>query len=223
MFYVKPIIALSVLLITGTANAADGWGLPDIMHVLSSVEQAILYITLAVRYIFAFGAFAWFIYAFMNLYATTNGNAGHRLFASNARPTVVGSVLQMIIAAIMLAMLYDFSPALVVQSMFNDNTNTITLYSVGSYVPTTDHNQMFKVIMRIVYSVFYLLGFLAYFRASSTWYKKVEGTSNESASKIIIWYILGTLCFFLDFLNGVMASIIGFDMFGWLLNSVGSK
>lgn len=191
--------------------------MPDLLQLLNKLDTAMVYFIGSLRLlIFLIGLF-WIFKAVLNLYQATVGGAS-KLLPTNAQPTVAGSFLQVFIASLLIAFSYNMMPAALVGAIFNENMSNIQLYSVASYNPNPSGQEFQDMLYRFMKNVFYAVGFLAIWRGLSTWYNKAQGTSNEPAKKVVIWLIMGGLCFFPDFLNGLLVSITGFNIFSMLFN-----
>lgn len=193
--------------------AAD---LPDVFQMLKALDSTIIYIIAGVRYLIMIVSFVWMFNAILNLHMVATGG-GMRLFPTDAKPTLAGSVMQFIVAGLLMSLSYNFAPAIIVNSMFNEGSGAITMYSVGSYQQSANNNDILEISRRLVVTVFYLMGFMGLWRGFSAWYHRNQGTSNEPNGKIITWIVLGGMCFYVEFLNQILASMIGYDFFGWLL------
>lgn len=194
--------------------------MPDLLQLLYNLDTAMVYFLGALRYLlFAIGMM-WMFVSILHLYQASVGDVsgGSKLLPTNARPTVVGSFLQFFIAALLIAMAYNMMPAVLVGSLFGNNMGDIQMYSVASYNPNPTPAQFQEMLYRFMKNVFYTIGFLAIWRGMSTWYNKAQGTSNEPAKKVIVWLVMGGLCFFPEFINGLMHAVTGFDFFAMMFN-----
>lgn len=192
--------------------------MPDVFQLLNNLDSAMVYFLGTLRFVIFLIGFLWILLAIMNLYQATIGDGAPKLLPSNARPTVGGSFLQVFIASMLIAISYNMAPAVVVGALFSDSMGDIQMYSVASYNPNPSPQQFQEMLYRFMKNVFYCIGFLAIWRALSTWYNKAQGTSNEPAKKVVIWLIMGGLCFFPDFINGLLHSITGFNFFSMMFN-----
>lgn len=192
--------------------------MPDLLQLLNSLDTALVYFLGGLRVLLFVIGMLWIFIAILNLYQATVGEGGSKLLPTNARPTVAGSFLQMFIASMMVAVAYNMLPAVLVGAMFNDNMSNIQMYSVASYNPNPTGAQFQDMIYRLMKNVFFVVGFMAIWRGLSTWYQKSQGTSNEPTKKVVVCLVMGGLCFFPEFLNGLIAAIFRFDFFAMLFN-----
>lgn len=171
--------------------------------------------------IFIMGAaLIWFFASLLNLRSASLGQ-GSKFLPSSSQPTVMGSFLQMFVAGLTFLFAYNMTVAAAIGAIFNDNMGSIQLYSVGSYIENPTADQYRELLKRFTKNVFALVGFLAVWRGLSSWYQKLEGVGQAQTHQIVGWIVLGGLCFFPDFLSGMLASLLGFDVFGAIFG--GSK
>ncbi|MFB6349988.1 hypothetical protein ACFBZI_11205 [Moraxella sp. ZJ142] len=185
----------------------------DIFSVLQAMDKSFLYLINILRVgLFALAA-VWFLFGFLNLHTATVGGQGSKFLPSNAQPTVSGSLLQILTAAILGSLAVTFTPIAVVGALFSDNMQTVQIYTVESYSSVTTPDQLEELLKRFTFQIFYLMGFIAIYRGLSAFWHKNQGTSNESNARIITWIVLGGMCFYLEWVNALFASMIGFDVF----------
>ncbi len=197
----------------------DNIVMPDALQLLNNLDNAMVYFLGALRYLLFAVGMMWMFLSILHLHQATVGeSAGSKLLPTNARPTVAGSFLQFFVAALLIALAYNMMPAVLVGALFSDGMGDIQMYSVASYSPNPTPAQFQEMLYRFMKNVFYAIGFLAMWRGMSTWYNKAQGTSNEPAKKVVVWLVMGGLCFFPEFLNGLMHAVTGFDFFAMMFN-----
>lgn len=195
---------------------ADKKVLPDLMQILHNLDTAMVYLLGSLRLLLFVIGFLWFFRAILNLYQVSVGDSSSKLFPTNARPTVAGSFIQMFVAGVLVALSYNMSPAVLVGALLHDNLSNIQMYSVASYNPKPTGREFQEMLYRFLVNIFYVVGFIAMWRGLSTWYNISQQTSNEPGSKVIVWLLMGGLCFFPEYLNGFIAALIGFDFFNMI-------
>lgn len=206
----------------GPSNSysANGVGaLPEVLTIFQSLDTTLIWVVGGLRVVLMIVSVAWFFFATLNLY-TVSTNGEKRFFASQNRPTSWGCFLQMYISALLFLVSYNFTPAIILGTMVSPTNTNITMLTIQAYSSNASdpYSDLTLIVRRVVQSVFFLIGFIAVSRGFSAWYQKNQGTSNESASRITGWIFMGSLCFFPEFLNALLASAIGFDFFGWFIN-----
>lgn len=190
--------------------------MPDLFQLLNKLDTAMVYFLGSLRVILFLIGMVWIFVAILHLYQATVGDGAAKILPSNARPTVAGSFLQVFIASMLIAVAYNMMPAVLVGSLFSDSMGNIQMYSVQSYSPNPSPQQFQEMLYRLTKNVFFIVGFLAVWRGFSLWYHKAQGTSNEPAKKVLTYLIMGGLCFFPDFINGLMHALTGFNFFSMM-------
>lgn len=185
--------------------------MPTFFDFIQNINTTMVYGLAMVRVILMGVGFVWFVISVLNLRVATLGE-GAKLIPSQARPTPGGSVLQMIIAFSLILFAYNMTVAAVVGALFNDNMAPIQMYSVASYNPNPTSEDFRDFLRQFATNILYFMGILAIYRGLSAWYRNSDGSGNTPASKIIWHIILGGLCFFPEFLVGVLSSVLGFDV-----------
>ena len=94
---------------------------------------------------------------------------------------------------------------------FITGTPEITAYSIGSY--NKSQSDITLAISALVHRGLAFIGLLAFYRGFVTWYRILEGASDKRFGRVIGFFFFGLICFAIDWVNALIASIIGFDIF----------
>lgn len=193
---------------------------PDIFVLLTNLASAFSYLTLFLRYFLIALALLWMIFAFANLWSvsTANGGAPNKFFPSKSQPTAAGAWMQMFVSGLLFIMAYKMLPASILSSVITGDVIGVEIYSMGTYdTSALDGEDARDIIVDVLRSVMQFIGWLAYYRGFSTWYHMSQGTTDERVGRVFGYFIFGTLCMSIEWVNSLIANTIGFDLFGFFV------
>ena len=185
---------------------------PDALVMISNIAEAFEYFFAWLRYFLIALAFVWAFYSLANVYAVTTGSQGqpNKFFASKSQPTIGGAWAQFALSGLILLSAWTLIP-LATSMSFITGTPEITAYSIGSY--NKAQSDITLAISALVHRGLAFIGLLAVYRGFVTWYRILEGASDKRFGRVIGFFFFGMCCFAIDWVNALIASIIGFDIF----------
>ena len=188
--------------------------LPDVFLSLYNITASIGYFFNFLRYLIMGISVVWTIVALMNIWglttAETNGQM-NKLFPSKAQPTLGSAWFQLFIAGATFILAYNLLPATLFSAILTGSTTPVQNYSVGSYIPNPTGAQIETMGKNLVFSLFGLMGLVAFFRGFVTWWQIAQGTTDKTASRVLGFFFFGALCFNIKWFHDLLVSILGFD------------
>lgn len=193
-------------------------GYPDALVMINNISGAMEYGFAFLRYFLMVLAVLYMIYAILNLYAITTSATGqpNKMFPSRSQPTLGSAWVQLVVAGLLMLTATTLLPIASSMSIITGDA-TISYYSVGS-LDTTD-NDLQKAVSQLLNRAFVFIGLLAFYRGFATWWKITNGESDHKFGRVLGFFFFGLLCFNITFVNALVANTIGFDLFGFLLNT----
>lgn len=191
---------------------------PDALVMIEGIAGALEYGFFFLRYFLMVIAVIYMVYAIGNLYSITSSPVGqpNKLFPSRAQPTVGSAWVQLVVAGLLMLTATTLLPIASSMSVLTGEA-TISYYSVGSYAATD--NDITSAVSQLLNRAFVFIGLLAFFRGFVTWWKITNGESEHKFGRVLGFFFFGVLCFNITFVNALIANTIGFDLFGFLLNT----
>lgn len=190
---------------------------PDIFVLMTNLATAFSYLTLFIRYFLIGASLLWMIFAFFNLWSVSTANNGqpNKFFPSKSQPTSAGAWMQMFVAGLTFIMAYKMLPAAIFSSLILGDVIGVEIYAVGTYdVNNLDAESTRSIIRDLIRTVMQFVGWLSYYRGLSAWYHIGQGTTEDKPSRVVGYFIFGTLCMAIEWVNSLLANTIGFDIFG---------
>ena len=190
---------------------------PDIFVLMTNLSSAFSYLTLFVRYFLIGLALLWMIFAFGNLWSVSTAINGqpNRFLPSKSQPTAAGAWMQMFVAGLTFIMAYKMLPAAVLSSLIMGDVIGVEIYSVGTYdTSNLGADDTRNIIRDLIRTVMQFVGWLAYYRGLSAWYHIGQGTTDDKPGRVFGYFLFGTMCIAIEWVNSLLANTIGFDLFG---------
>lgn len=193
-------------------------GYPDALEMIKNLSGAMEYGFFFLRYLLMALAVMYMVYAISNLYSITSSPAGqpNKMFPSRSQPTAGSAWVQLVVAGLLMLTATTLLPIASSMSVITGEA-TISYYSVGSY--DTADNDITTAVSQLLNRAFVFIGLLAFYRGFATWWKITNGESEHKFGRVLGFFFFGVLCFNITFVNAIVANTIGFDLFGFLLNT----
>lgn len=193
---------------------------PDVILALYNITSALGYFFVFFRYLIMGIGLIWTILALLNIWGltTAEGNGQmNKLFPSKSQPTMASAWMQLLIAGCLFILAVNLLPATLFSAILTGSTDAVQTYTVGSYVQNPNADQLQGMAKGLVKSVFSLMGLMAFFRGFLTWWQISQGTSDRTASNVLLYFFFGALLFNIEWVNALIVSIIGYNIFGFFV------
>lgn len=189
---------------------------PDALVMIRNIAGAMEYFFSFLRLFMIVAAFVWMFMSLMNLYAVTSSNGGQvaKMLPSNSQPTHMGAWLQFGTSGIVLLTAWTLLPLASGMDLIT-GTPEITAYSIGSY--SKEGSDITKAVKELIDRSLAFVGLLAVYRGFALMYNIGNGKSQHGFGRVAGYFLFGLACFSMDFINAVVASVLGFNLFGFLL------
>lgn len=191
---------------------------PDALVMIRSIAGAMEYFFSFLRLFMIVAAFVWMFMSLMNLYSVTSSNGGQvaKMLPSNSQPTHMGAWLQFVTSGLVLLTAWTLLPLASGMDLIT-GTPEITAYSIGSY--SKEGSNFTQAVKELIDRSLAFVGLLAIYRGFALMYNIGHGKSQHGFGRVAGYFIFGLACFSMDFINAVVASILGFNLFGFLLGT----
>lgn len=196
-------------------------GTPDGFKIIYNLSIATAYFIVFLRYTMLVVSIIWVVYAILNLYAVASAQNGQpsKFLATKSQPTATGAWIQLAIAGMLFILSKQLVPAAVFAQLLTGSADYVDIqYSVGGYVAPTTGQETYKLIKGFIRLFMQFIGLMAWFRGYIIWYNIAQGTSDARGSKVIGYFIFGTLCFCMPWFNDLLVNTLGFDFFSMVFN-----
>lgn len=188
-------------------------GTPDGFTIIYNLTSMFSYFVIFFRYFIIIMSVLWTIYAILNLWSVANAQGGQpsKFLPTKSQPTAAGAWIQLFIAGITLSLAVSLAPAAIFSSFLTGSSEYANIYTVKPYVAPTNQSTMQALFHNFIITVMQFMGLLAWFRGLSIWWNISQGTSDKTVGKVIGYFIFGTACFAIEWVNRLLANSIGFD------------
>lgn len=189
---------------------------PNAFLILYNIVSTLGYVFVFFRYFIMAVAVVWTLVALLNIWGLTNANSNgqmNKLFPSQAQPTMASAWFQLFIAGMVFVLALNLLPATLFSAIVTGSSNAVQNYSVGSYNPNPTESQVSELVNGLVTSTCALIGLMAFYRGFVTWWKISQGTTNDTLSRVLGFFVFGALAFNINWLNSLFANITGVNLF----------
>lgn len=190
--------------------------IPDGFQIVYNLTVAFSYFIRFLRYFIIVVSLLWTVFAILNLYSVASAQNGQpsKFLPTRSQPTAGGAWLQLVIAGMTFIFAKEFIPASVMSALLTGTSDYVELYSVPeAFTEPQTSEQTFALVRGLVHSALQFMGILAWFRGYLIWYNIAQGTSDKTAGKVLGYFVFGTACFAMEWINELLSNTIGFDFF----------